>query len=187
TVVVWAFLNIPPNANIKDTVAGRIGSALVYVFKPIGIEDWRATTSLVPAFLAREIIISSMGAIYSASTKEDYSNFNIDEAFKEQMMSLEQAIKNTALSFVSPGFSNVFTQESNTSSITREIRKSLSPYGALSFMVFVLLYTSCIATVSILKSEFGTKFAVLFLLYSFVLGWAVAFLIYRVSMVLHVF
>ncbi|MGC9286299.1 MAG: ferrous iron transport protein B [Hydrogenobaculum sp.] len=187
TVVVWAFLNIPPNANIKDTVAGRIGSALVYVFKPIGIEDWRATTSLVPAFLAREIIISSMGAIYSASTKEDYSNFNIDEAFKEQMMSLEQAIKNTALSFVSPGFSNVFTQESNTSSITREIRKSLSPYGALSFMVFVLLYTSCIATVSILKSEFGTKFAVLFLLYSFVLGWAVAFVIYRVSMVLHVF
>ncbi|PMP91984.1 MAG: ferrous iron transport protein B [Hydrogenobaculum sp.] len=187
TVVVWAFLNIPPNANIKDTVAGRIGNALVYVFKPIGIEDWRATTSLVPAFLAREIIISSMGAIYSASTKEDYSNFNIDEAFKEQMMSLEQAIKNTALSFVSPGFSNVFTQESNTSFITREIRKSLSPYGALSFMVFVLLYTSCIATVSILKSEFGTKFAVLFLLYSFVLGWAVAFLIYRVSMVLHVF
>ena len=168
-------------------MAGKIGGALVYVFKPIGIEDWRATTSLVPAFLAREIIISSMGAIYSASTKEDYSNFNIEKSFKEQMISLEQALKNTVLSFVSPGFSNVFTKESTDSSTIKAIRDSLSPYGALSFMVFVLLYTSCIATVSILKSEFGTKFGMLFLLYSFVLGWAVALVIYRVSMVLHVF
>ena len=187
TVVVWAFLNIPPNTNTKDTIAGRIGSALVYIFKPIGIEDWRATTSLVPAFLAREIIISSMGTIYSASTKENYTDFDIKKSFKEQMMSLEEAVKNTALAFVSPGFSNVFSEESDTSSVTREIRKSLSPYGAFSFMVFVLLYTSCIATVSILKSEFGTKFALLFLLYSFVLGWSVAFVLYRLSMVLHVF
>lgn len=187
TVVVWAFLHIPPNTNVKDTVAGKIGGALVYVFKPIGIEDWRATTSLVPAFLAREIIISSMGAIYSASVKEDYSNFNIEKSFKEQMISLEKALKSTAIAFVSPGFSNVFTKESSDSSTIKAIRDSLSPYGALSFMVFVLLYTSCIATVSILKSEFGTKFAMLFLTYSFILGWAVAFVIYRLSMVLHVF
>lgn len=188
TVVVWAFLNIPPNTNIKNSVAGKIGESLVYVFRPIGIEDWRATTSLVPAFLAREIIISSMGTIYSASNKENYDNFNPRKALKEQIYALKDAVKNTFLSFTSLGFSNVFTEEqTTTNSLTMSIRNSISPYGALSFMVFVLLYTSCIATVSILKSEFGTRFAILFLGYSFVLGWAVAFVIYNIAKVFHVF
>ncbi len=187
TVVVWAFLNIPPNTNIKNTIAGDVGRSLVYVFKPIGIDDWRATTSLVPAFLAREIIISSMGTIYSASSSQNYNDFHIKSTFKEQIFSLKDAIKNTAMAFVSLGFSNVFSQESSSSDVIKEIRKSLSPYGALSFMVFILLYTSCIATVSILKSEFGTKFALIFLAYSFILGWFVAFVIYHIGIVLHVF
>jgi len=77
SVAVWLLLNLPPGAPPSESYASKIGKALLPVFKPIGIEDWRATTSLVPAFLAREIVISSMGVIYGAEEQKEEEPFSL--------------------------------------------------------------------------------------------------------------
>ena len=47
---------------------------------------------------------------------------------------------------------------------------------ALSFLVFVSLYTPCFAVISVMKKEYGTKMMYISVIYQFVLAWIVAYL-----------
>ncbi|WP_288222185.1 ferrous iron transport protein B [uncultured Clostridium sp.] len=46
---------------------------------------------------------------------------------------------------------------------------------ALSFLVFVSLYTPCFAVIGVMKKEYGTKMMFLSVIYQFVLAWVVAY------------
>ncbi|MFN3472292.1 MAG: ferrous iron transport protein B, partial [Aquificaceae bacterium] len=72
SVVIWLLLNLPPGVkNPSESIAGYIGKSIAPLFAPLGLEDWRMSTSLIPAFLAREIVLSSMATIYAAESKEE--------------------------------------------------------------------------------------------------------------------
>jgi len=47
---------------------------------------------------------------------------------------------------------------------------------ALSFLVFVSLYTPCFAVISVMKKEYGSKMMYISVIYQFVLAWVVAYL-----------
>lgn len=53
--------------------------------------------------------------------------------------------------------------------------------AALSFLVFTLLYTPCMATVATIKKEYGSKMAWFSVGYQLVLAWIVSFLVYNIS------
>lgn len=53
--------------------------------------------------------------------------------------------------------------------------------SALSFMVFVLLYTPCLTVIATMKKEFGAKTTIFSVVYQFVLAWIVAFLVYSIA------
>ena len=65
------------------------------------------------------------------------------------------------------------------SSLASALQQSggFSPATAFGFMVFVLLYFPCIATVKTLRKEIGRKWAVFAVANSLLLAWVVAFLI----------
>ena len=52
---------------------------------------------------------------------------------------------------------------------------------ALAFMLFVLLYFPCVATISTLRKEVGWKWAAFSVVHSLVLAWVVAFLVFRIG------
>ncbi len=184
SILIWFLLNLPPGVkNPQESVAGHIGRALVYVFEPVGIDNWKATTSLIPAFLAREIVLSSMGTIYTASEglhEEEEKDFNFSESLKEQIISFGEALKNAFVSLFSPKIVSLEVEEEEEG-LKELIRKDFTPASALSFMTFLLIYTSCLGTFGVMIREIGKKRAVLFLLYSFIVAWSVSFIVYRVS------
>ncbi|MCD6584327.1 MAG: ferrous iron transport protein B [Desulfobacteraceae bacterium] len=49
----------------EKSYIGRIGKAIEPVFQPIGI-DWRGSVALLTGFVAKEIVISTMGVLYAA-------------------------------------------------------------------------------------------------------------------------
>jgi ferrous iron transport protein B len=49
----------------EKSYIGRIGKVIEPVFKPIGI-DWRGSVALVTGFVAKEIVVSTMGVLYAA-------------------------------------------------------------------------------------------------------------------------
>ena len=57
--------------------------------------------------------------------------------------------------------------------------------SALSFMVFVLLYFPCIATVAAIVRESGSwKYGLLSICYNTSVAWIMAFVVYRISLLL---
>ena len=59
---------------------------------------------------------------------------------------------------------------------------AFTPVKAYAFMVFVLLYFPCIATISTLRKEIGAKWAWFSVVHSMVLAWVMSFLIYQIGM-----
>ncbi len=56
-----------------------------------------------------------------------------------------------------------------------------SALSAISFMIFVSLYTPCVATIAAVKKEYGGKFAAFSVVYQFVLAWVVSFIVFTIG------
>ncbi|MFN4012505.1 MAG: ferrous iron transport protein B, partial [Aquificaceae bacterium] len=182
SVVIWLLLNLPPGVkNPSESIAGYIGKSIAPLFAPLGLEDWRMSTSLIPAFLAREIVLSSMATIYAAESKEEQKEFNPSQALKDQGLSLLLAFKEAFTNIFKPVPTAFEVEEESADSLRSVIAKSLSPASALAFMVFLLLYTSCLGTVATMWREVGKRFALLFLAYSLLIGWFLGLLAYRIG------
>ncbi len=59
-------------AYMEQSVMGRMGKAVQPVFAPAGF-DWKITVGIISAFPAREVIISSLGIIYSLGEVDEES------------------------------------------------------------------------------------------------------------------
>ena len=187
SILIWLLLNLPPGVkNPADSVAGGIGRALVPLFEPMGIDNWKATTSLIPAFLAREIVISSMGTIYTSAEgiePEKEEGFEFSEALKDQVVGLGLAFKDAVSSMLTLSITSLQVEEEEGEDTLRElIRRDFTPASAMAFMVFILIYTSCLGTYAVMVREIGKLRATLFLGYSFMMAWVLGFMVYRVMM-----
>ena len=71
-------------------------------------------------------------------------------------------------------------------SLARTLRASadFTPQSALAFLVFVLLYFPCIATVVAVRNEAGGGWALASMVYSTAVAWFVAWLVYHVALLL---
>ncbi len=57
--------------DLKNSVAGRIGSFVEPVFRPLGF-DWKLATGMIGAFAAKEVFVAQMGIVHSlGETDED--------------------------------------------------------------------------------------------------------------------
>lgn len=80
SVVLWALINFPAvpaemteGLSVQDehqialeySFAGRTGKALEPVMRPIGFE-WRTTTALLGAFIAKEVFVAQLAIVYAA-------------------------------------------------------------------------------------------------------------------------
>lgn len=61
------------------------------------------------------------------------------------------------------------------------ITTTFTPLTAFTFMVFVLLYFPCVATVTTLRREIGIKWALFSIVNSMILAWVISFIIYQIG------
>ena len=71
-------------------------------------------------------------------------------------------------------------------SLAQTLRESgdFTPQSALAFLVFVLLYFPCIATVVAVRNEAGRGWALASMVYSTAVAWIVAWAVYHVALLL---
>ncbi len=67
---------------------------------------------------------------------------------------------------------------------TAELLAALTPLAAASLLVFSLLYTPCIAAISAIRRELGTKWALLVLAGQCAIAWVAAFIVHLIGMLL---
>ncbi|GAA9038400.1 ferrous iron transport protein B [Helicobacter pylori] len=63
--------------NLKNSIVGRGGAYLEKVFSPMDF-DWRLSVSLVTGFMAKEVVVSTLGVLFSLGDQDEKS-----DAFRE--------------------------------------------------------------------------------------------------------
>ena len=141
SLVVWFLASSPVGVEYGSaaSLAGLVGHALEPLVAPLGF-DWKITIALIFGFVAKEVVIGSLGVLYGAGD---------DPGALAGALAADSA---------------------------------LSAPVALSLMVFVLLYTPCLAALATIRKETGswrwTGFSVIFGLAT---AWVLAFVVYHLS------
>ncbi len=130
----------------ENSYIGRLGRFIEPVMRPLGF-DWKISISLLSGMAAKEIVISTMGVLYTGDS--------------EDQQSLQERLQTEAYADGTP----VFT-----------------PLVVAGFLLFVLIYFPCVATIVAIKEESHSwKWALFSLFYSTGLAWLVAFMVYQLG------
>lgn len=91
--------------------------------------------------------------------------FNNDSSTDGDMSTLAEKLKTQKITSGDRAGQNLFT-----------------PLSSFVFMIFVLLYFPCIATVAAMKNETGSyKWPIFSLLYSTAAAWIISFIVYQIG------
>ncbi len=84
-------LNIRANQErMAQTFLGRIGKVVEPVLKPLGF-DWRIGIALLSGFVAKEVVVSTMGVIYSGGSQEKTGEKSLKKALKAEKFDAAKA------------------------------------------------------------------------------------------------
>ncbi|HQL82677.1 MAG TPA: ferrous iron transport protein B, partial [Spirochaetota bacterium] len=134
---------------LEGSVIGHAGRLIEPAVSPLGF-DWKMGVSLLTGFAAKEISVSTLGVLYHPDRSDRADDRGIEKALKEQRYG----------------------------SGPLEGRPVFDPLTALGYMLFMLLYVPCVATLAAMKKESGSlKWPVISALYSTTVAWLVAFLV----------
>jgi ferrous iron transport protein B len=189
SITMWLLLNLPWGVkNQRDSYFGKFSAAIAPVFAPLGFGNWETGGALVSGFMAKEIVVSTMSEIYLGNSQAAPVR---STTFVEDITSIGSGFVNAGLRSgkillsILPGvdLTDNTTQREDTA-LSLILRDKFSTLGALSLLVFVLLYVPCVATLGAIKQEFGTSWAVTSAVYQTGVAWLFAFVIYQVGLML---
>lgn len=64
-VLVAQLENEKLKERLENSYAGRIGKAIAPVFRPLGFDDWKISVGLVGGFVAKEIVVGTLGTLHA--------------------------------------------------------------------------------------------------------------------------
>ncbi|MBF2628141.1 ferrous iron transport protein B [Listeria marthii] len=139
SVIIWLLnyagpsgLNVPMGESFLAIIGGMLAPLLV----PLGFGTWQAGATLIPGFLAKEVVVSTMAIIYAVG-------------------------------------------ESSMGSV---VSSFYTPLSAYCFMLFILLYIPCLATVAAIRKETSSwKWTAFAVAYPLVTAYTLVFLVYQIG------
>jgi len=195
-LAVWLLMAIPvagtgtfADTEIDDSAFAAVAGVVSPVFEPAGFGSWEATGALMSGFVAKEVVIGTMAQVYGVEDEE------IAEEIPSTIDSLRDLVGGFGLASLDalkaiPGMVGFDLDDSKTehepSSLMASIRvgfeKSSSGHGglaALAFMVFVLLYTPCMAAVGAIRHEIGTRWMWVSVVGQSLVAWIMAVIVFQ--------
>ncbi|MEJ2750455.1 MAG: ferrous iron transport protein B, partial [Anaerolineae bacterium] len=186
TIVFWALMNLPWGvASARDSYFGRFSDAVSPIFTPAGFGEWQQTGALLTGLLAKEMVVSTMAQIYVGEV--DAGDTAVTPTFLDDIQQITLGFVTATidagkelLETLTPGLT-LFTTGggSQDTALTTALQAVFTPLTAFAFMVFVLLYIPCIATVSAQVNEFGWRWALFSMAIMLAVPWTLAVLIYQ--------
>lgn len=177
------------NENSENSVLTSIGTTLVPVFEPLGIEkdNWPAAVSIFSGLFAKEAIIGTLNSLYAqeASLDEDEEESEgIVDKMKEAFASIPVNLGASFSEFFDPWGTTYEEAEAEIpkSGIFEMMRGHFkSGINAYAYLLFILIYFPCFATVGVVNREAGPFVAVAQVLYTTILAWIVSVLFYQIA------
>ncbi len=157
SVIVWALGYFPHDESL-DNKAQQEQSYIGRMGKAIEPVfraqgfDWKLDVGLVSGVGAKEIVASTMGVLYA-----DNDSFGDDSEFNDE-----------------GGKYEILRKQMEADGVT--------PLVAYCFLLFVVIYFPCLATIAAIKGETGSwKWAIFAAVYTTALAWVLSALVYQIG------
>jgi len=193
SIVVWFLLALPirgggfADTEVEDSAFGAVSKGVAPILEPLGFGEWEQAGALLSGFVAKEVVVSTMAQLYMVEAEEEETDPGFVDDLKEIGSSFVEAGEDTLLAI--PGVAGLdfldLEDDADTSlqaAVRNAFEESSNGKGALAalaFMVFVLLYTPCMAAVAAFRQEFGTKWMWISVIGQFVIAGAGAAVVFQ--------
>ncbi len=160
SIIVWALEYFPHHDELsqqEQQEQSYIGR-MGKAIEPLFIPqgfNWKLDVSLLAGVGAKEIVASTIGVLYSGD-----DSFGDDDEFSDD-------------------------NEKYTHLRQLMLQEGITPLAAYAYLIFILLYFPCIATIAAIKNETGSwRWAIFAALYTTVVAWVVSALVYQIGSIL---
>ena len=168
TVVIWALMVTPVSGEgrfgdslpANESAYGVAASAIAPVFAPAGFGDWHLTGSLITGFVAKETMLGALAATYT------------DTAVSEEDIAAAQDAGEAT-----PTMRDLTRSTFETSAGSA----AAAPIAAIAFLIFVLTYTPCLATVAEQWRQLGARRTLAAVFGQLVVAWLLAVAVFQIG------
>ncbi|MET0010055.1 MAG: Fe(2+) transporter permease subunit FeoB, partial [Candidatus Thiodiazotropha sp. 6PLUC4] len=172
------------NEDTEHSVLSAVSKAVTPVLSPMGItdENWPATVGVFTGILAKETVVGTLDALYSniandeAGVSGDTTPFDFWMAIKQAVETIPENLLGIKDLLTDPlamdvgDISNIEAaakaQEINIGVFGAMAARFDGQAGAFAYLLFILLYSPCVATIGAIRREAGTRWA------AFVVAWS---------------
>lgn len=176
------------NENTEKSALSSVGKTLTPLFTPMGIgeENWPATVGLFTGLFAKEVVVGTLDTLYDPPQLYDDSSGR-PEFLAQTIEALQTVVDNAS------GLLSTFTDPLGIAAAQEDVSgeqpgsylamQQLFPsaWGAFCYLVFILLYAPCVATIGVMQKEAGQVWLGFSVVWSLLLSYWLATGLWHIS------
>lgn len=203
-VLVLNFLNAAGtdgtygNQDSENSVLAAIGRTIAPAFSPLGLdeENWPAAVGIFTGVLAKEAVVGTLDATYTALARqdageeEDEAPFALTEALTAAFATIPENLASAIGEWRDPMGVTVGDLTDSEALAEKDVEVAASTFGAMAarfhgaagamaYLIFILLYAPCTAAIATVAQEAGLRWAAFVTLWTTGMGYGVATLYYQ--------
>ncbi|HDK37647.1 MAG TPA: Fe(2+) transporter permease subunit FeoB [Thiolapillus brandeum] len=167
------------NEDSDKSVLSAVSQAVTPAFAPMGIheDNWPAVVGIVSGVLAKEVVVGTLDTLYSRLAVEasgdaaEQPGFSLWQAIRDSAATVPENLAGVAELITDPlGLGAADIRDKDITEVAQEQEVSMDVFGAMAsrfdgqvgafaYLLFVLLYFPCAATIGAIKREAGGAWA----------------------------
>jgi len=194
SIVVWLLLAIPVGGSggfgtvdIEDSAFAAGSRVVAPALEPLGFGEWEQAGALASGFVAKEVVVSTLSETYGLTpVAQAAGEQGMLEDLEEIGRGFLEATGDALRAILSVAGIHLGDGENGPAELVAAVREGFErssnghgPLAALAFMVFVLLYTPCVAAVGAIRSELGRRWMWTSIFGQTTVAWLGAFIVFQ--------
>ena len=203
-VLVLNFLNAAGtdgsfgNKDSENSVLAAVGRTIAPAFSPLGLdeENWPAAVGIFTGVLAKEAVVGTLDATYTALARqdageeEDETPFVLTDAITAAFATIPENLASALGDWRDPMGVTVGDLTDAEALAEKDVEVAASTFsamaarfhgtaGAMAYLIFILLYAPCTAAIATVAQEAGLRWAAFVTCWTTSVGYGVATLYYQ--------
>jgi len=185
------------NEDSEKSVLSAASRVMTPAFAPMGIDEnnWPAVVGIFSGILAKEVVVGTLDNLYSSlaaeATAGETADFDLWQQLKEAAATVPENLAAVGESLLDPMGVNI-GDVSDISAAAQQQNVNQGVFGAMhsrfngqagafAYLLFVLLYFPCVATIGAIKREAGRPWAIFVAAWTTIVAYITAVSFYQVS------
>lgn len=183
------------NQDSNKSVLSHVAQSLTPVFAPMGIQEdnWQATVGIITGIFAKEAVVGTLNSLYTSQSSAKADEISLLDKLKEAVLSVPTNLSAIALSDplgIDVGDLSDKEAAADQQSVDGSVYGNLTTNfvtgdSAFAYLIFILLYTPCVAAMGAYVREFGKHFARFIAVWTMGLAYCSATFFYQLSQITH--